>query len=171
MKSHDRNVRRLRVTAPTTPIAYTPRVLGFVPSGETHRIRDSGGEALLWLPAPRTVACSFSGHISAGIVCSIYAKIDAYTARHEQPIHGFVDFGDASGFDSEARSVSLRWNVANRKADSQMHLFVDSLVARLGVRILSLALGDVVRVYPDRASFASAYALTKRRNEARVHAG
>ena len=70
---------------------------------------------------------SFDDELRMRIARSIYARIDAHTATYEQPVHGFVDFSAVSGFDGEARSIALRWNIANRKPDSRMHLLVDSL--------------------------------------------
>jgi hypothetical protein len=133
-------------------------VLPFEPSGTVRSLRGPLGEITLWFPGRGIAAGRVVGEVRATTVSAAYAEIDRYAATHGHPGHGFIDLSEMTAFDWESRMILVRWNLAHRKQASRLDLIAWSSAAHLGVRVLAIALGDLVVSHPTRASFEAAYA-------------
>jgi hypothetical protein len=129
----------------------------FAPSGDVKEFRADDCEATLWFPGAGIVAAQVKGHVREDVATAIYAAIDAHTLAHGFPRIGFGDLGELSDFDWEARMVLVRWNLKHRNQAQRFHLLVSSQVVRLALRIVSIALGDMVVLHDDRTTLEAAY--------------
>jgi hypothetical protein len=129
----------------------------FAPSGDVQEFRDDDCAATLWFPAPGLVAAQVRGHVREPVASAIYGAIDAHTLTHGFPRLGFGDLGELSDFDWEARMVLVRWNVKHRNQAQRFHLLVGSQVVKLALRIVNIALGDLMVLHDERTTLESAY--------------
>jgi hypothetical protein len=132
--------------------------LHFAPTGDIKQFRGDDHEATLWFPGGGIVAARVRGHVREKVATAIYAAIDAHSSKHGFPGIGFGDFEELTDFDWEARMVLVRWNLKHRNAAQRLHLLVGSPVVQLGLRIMTIALGDTVVVHENRATIEAAYA-------------
>jgi len=130
---------------------------GFAPTGDIKEFRGDNCDVILWFPASGIVAASLKGHIRAKVATAIYAEIDAYAAKHSFPGICFGDFEELTDFDWEARMALVRWNMKHRTEAQRFHLLMRSPVVQLALRVVSIALGDLVVVHENRATFEAAY--------------
>jgi hypothetical protein len=130
----------------------------FEPSGIVKSFRTGSGEVTLWFPGGAIAAARVVGHVRSGIAAAAYAEVDRYAAAHVHPGRGFIDLSEMEGFDWESRMILVRWNLAHRKEATRLDLIAWSSAAHLGVRLLSLALGDLVVSHGETRMFDAAYA-------------
>jgi hypothetical protein len=135
----------------------------FVPPIDAESFASSDGAIVLWFPAPGVVAARATGYVTGQTAKAVYARIDA---EPHVPRVGFLDLSRSSGFDWEARTRVLRWNVRHLSADMSFHLLIVPRFV-LPTRILAHLLGDRVEFHLEPAGFESAYGLMMRR-KARV---
>ena len=135
----------------------------FEPSGVVHTFGGPLGNITLWFPGGDIAAGRVTGVIRAPAVISVYQEIDRFSALHGHPGHGFIDLSGMTDFDWESRMILVRWNLAHRKQAQRLELLAWSNAAHLGLRVLNIALGDLVVSHSTRESFARAYSGALRR--------
>jgi hypothetical protein len=135
----------------------------FEPSGIVKSFRSPLGEISLWFPGGGIAAGRVVGVIRAPAVAAAYQEIDRYAGLHGHPGHGFIDLSEMTDFDWDSRMIVVRWNLAHRKQAQRLDLLAWSSSAHLGLRVLNIALGDIVVSHATRASFENDYAAAVRR--------
>lgn len=135
----------------------------FEPSGTVRSFRAPTGEITLWFPAKGIAAGRVVGEVRPPAVAAAYQEIDRYAETHGHPGHGFIDLSEMTGFDWESRMILVRWNLAHRKQATRLDLLAWSSPVHLGLRLLAIALGDLVVSHPSREAFEQAYASAVRR--------
>jgi hypothetical protein len=150
----------LRKSSESTNVSV---VASFEPSGHVRSFRGPLGEITLWFPGGEIAAGRVVGEVRAAATTSVFQELDRRSMSHGHPGLGFIDLSEMTGFDWESRMILVRWNLAHRKQASRLHLLAWSRAAHLGVRVLTIALGDLVVSHATRASFEAASAAALRR--------
>jgi hypothetical protein len=143
----------------------------FEPSGVIKAFRTGSSELTLWFPGNEIAAARVVGRIRSAVAAAAYAEIDRYTAAQGFPGRGFIDLSGMEEFDWESRMILIRWNVAHRKQAAGLDLFAWSNAARLGLRLLSRALGDLVVSHQERETFNASYKRALTRSSASASEG
>lgn len=89
------------------------------------------------------------------LIAPITARWDAVVANGS-PLESFLDFGDMDVYDSELRSELTGWGLRNRPKMKSIHAFSRSKIVIMGASLASIALGGMVQVHTDLATFEAA---------------
>jgi hypothetical protein len=119
--------------------------------------RGPSGEISLWFPASDVAACRILGNVSGLMARQAYDECDRHNEEFGHFAEGFNDFSGVDTYDWEARMVMVRWKVQHRTYLRRVHYLVSSPSVEMGVRLLKVALGELVVAHRDSATYEAAY--------------
>lgn len=112
----------------------------------------SRGELRIRHPAPGVVVFVERGFLAADFAPYIVRHSDRASAEGER-VHIFVDGFDLEGYDPEIRNSATAWLKDNMSRVDAQHMLVRSRLAKMGLTMVSLALGGVIKGHHQRLTF------------------
>lgn len=79
-----------------------------------------------------------------------------------QKIYIFADAGQQKSYDPELRQQWIAWFGRRRDQIGGIHVLITSHVVEMGINLVAVTLGPVLRAYRHRAEFDRAYEACKR---------
>jgi len=119
------------------------------------RLDSKRGAVFFQEPAPGIVVYSVAGFADVELHHMILPDLEEAIARNHG-IELFADGGELDGYDTQFRLEWTDWFNANRKNLGDVHVFVRSSIARMGLSLANLATGGMLRPYYSSASFDAA---------------
>lgn len=100
-----------------------------------------------------------TGHLDQPMGTFILDAVNRFAAANKR-INIFCDWAETTGYASDVRSAFTQW-VASNRSKVTFHLLVGSKIVAMGVSVANLALGGILVVYTNRASFDAAFRACK----------
>lgn len=110
------------------------------------------GELRIKHPAPGVVVFKETGFLIAEFAPHIMRHSNQ--AKHQgEKAHLFVDAYDLEGYDPEIRNGGTAWLRENAEKVAAQHMLVRSRLTKMGLTVVSLAVGGLIKGHHERQSF------------------
>lgn len=124
-----------------------------------NRIGDARGELSVLHPMPGVVAMAIEGRLGEGHVGAMTRAWSRALDEDDTP-HLFHDFSEMTSYESRVRHEGTRWFLAHRAELGSLHVVVTSPLARMGVQVVALALGNLLHIHASPGAMQRAYVET-----------
>ncbi len=114
--------------------------------------KSARGELRIVHPAPGLVVFRESGFLTSDFAEHVRRHSDQ-AAKRAGKIQIFVDAYDLAGYDPEIRNSATSWLKSHMDVVDAQHMLVNSRLTKMGLTVVSLALGGVIKGYHARRAF------------------
>ncbi|HMJ09784.1 MAG TPA: hypothetical protein VK524_00190 [Polyangiaceae bacterium] len=124
-------------------------------TNDSIRIDTKRGTAVFQEPSPGIVVYRVVGFADIEIFRALLPDLQAALTRTGR-LELFADAGRLEGYDARFRLEWVDWFIANREKLVDVHVYVRSKLARMGVSVANLATGGMLRPYASVTLFDAA---------------
>lgn len=118
--------------------------------------RAARGSLGIWAPSPGVLLVQLNGYGEVGYAAHIIDAIDRAVESRSR-IKMFYDMEGMSNYDSALRTKLTARFLQCRKETDELVVLAKSRLVSMGVTVANLALGGLIKIHQDRASFTSAF--------------
>jgi hypothetical protein len=125
--------------------------------GQSLVLSTARGTLTIWPAPPSVLRTTFDGVMDTELMDALLSIGEAILREHGG-LHVFHDWSGMTGYDSQSRIAITNWGLARLKQMRSVHVLHGSKLVAMGVAVANVALGGIVKVHQNRASFDRAFA-------------
>lgn len=99
------------------------------------------------------VRLTYVGHIATECSQPIIRRYEAMMRAKQTPFAVFNDGWAATGYETGMRVAMVTWTQKNPNATKELHFLTQSKLMNMGIAVMNLALGGMMKAYSKRQDF------------------